>query len=136
MLNVLSLALVLAAPLIAVSASIIQKRDHAITYVNNCGSTLTPVYHAADGTTTHAATIGPGGQTGLTVAEGQAAWRTYAQTGTCTEPDGVGCTLLECSFDNAAFRQCDISRIDGFNVGITFSFSDPGCAGNQCLTNT
>ncbi|KZV97552.1 hypothetical protein EXIGLDRAFT_764344 [Exidia glandulosa HHB12029] len=133
MCNFFRFVLVLATPVVA--ASTIRKRDHAITYVNHCGSRLTPVFDAG-GKTTHAAAIGPGSSTRLTVAEGKAGWRSYAQTGGCIEPDGGNCTLLECSFDNPAFRQCDISRVDGFNVGITFTFSDPGCAGNHCLSKT
>ncbi|KAJ7083280.1 hypothetical protein C8R43DRAFT_1052160 [Mycena crocata] len=120
----------------AASLAVVASADHLVTFRNTCGRSITPVYHTGDGTTRTLATIGNGGSTSTVVPEGQAAWRAFGQTGTCSMPDGAGCLLLECSFDNPNFRQCNLSRVDGFNVGMTFSFSDGGCAGNNCLTNT
>ncbi|KZV86622.1 hypothetical protein EXIGLDRAFT_840610 [Exidia glandulosa HHB12029] len=125
------------APAVLANPAPLQKRDHLITFKNRCGSkTITPAFHAADGTSRYMAALGPGGSTTTTVLEAKAAWRVFGQTGQCSYPDGAGCTLLECSFDNAAFRQCNLSRVDGFNVGIEFSWSDSSCAGNYCLHNT
>jgi hypothetical protein len=44
-------------------------------------------------------------------------------------------TLLECDFSNPSYRQCDLSRIDGFNVGMSFSFDSGSCGGNSCSNN-
>ncbi|KAJ7203960.1 hypothetical protein C8J57DRAFT_1379889 [Mycena rebaudengoi] len=125
------LSIVAAASLAAVTSA-----DHLVMVKNTCGSkTITPIFHAGTVTKTMAA-IGNGGVTSIVVPEAQLSWRIFGQTGTCGFPDGGGCTLLECSFDNPSFRQCNLSRVDGFNVGMTFSFSDGSCAGNNCLTNT
>ncbi|KAJ6574227.1 hypothetical protein B0H19DRAFT_1230279 [Mycena capillaripes] len=120
----------------AASIAAVASADHLVTVKNRCASkTITPIFHAGTVTTTMAA-IGNGGVTSIVVAEAQLSWRIFGQTGTCALPDGGGCTLLECSFDNPSFRQCNVSRVDGFNVGMEFSWSDGGCAGNNCLQST
>ncbi|KAJ7082820.1 hypothetical protein C8R43DRAFT_322754 [Mycena crocata] len=119
----------------AASLAVVASANHLITFRNTCNRNITPIYHD-NGNTRTLATIGNGGVTTTVVGETQGAWRAYGQTGSCAFPDGGGCLLLECSFDNANFRQCNLSRVDGFNVGMSFSFSDGGCGGNNCLTNT
>ncbi|KAJ7449231.1 hypothetical protein FB451DRAFT_1287872 [Mycena latifolia] len=120
-----------------VALAAVANADHLITFHNRCASkTITPAFHAADGTSRYMPAIGNGGTTTTTVAEAKAAWRMFGQTGSCSYPDGVGCTLLECSFDNPSFRQCNLSRVSGWNVGMEFSFTDGGCSGNYCLHPT
>ncbi|KAJ6574176.1 hypothetical protein B0H19DRAFT_1253915 [Mycena capillaripes] len=139
----------------AASIAAVASADHLITVRNRCASkTITPIFHAGTVTTTMAA-IGNGGVTSTVVPEAQLSWRIFGQTGTCSLPDGkdmvvqqdgyisdissfigAGCTLLECSFDNSSFRQCNLSRVDDFNVGMEFSWSDGRCAGNNCLQST
>ncbi|KAJ6499522.1 hypothetical protein C8R47DRAFT_1110997 [Mycena vitilis] len=119
------------------AVAIVASADHLITFRNTCASqTITPAFHAADGTSRYMAAIANGGTTTTTVPEAQAAWRVFGQTGSCSYPDGDACTLLECSFDNASFRQCNLSRVSGYNVGMAFSWSDGSCSGNDCLQST
>ncbi|KAJ7890115.1 hypothetical protein B0H14DRAFT_2690604 [Mycena olivaceomarginata] len=118
----------------AASLAAIASADHLVTVKNTCASKrITPIFHAGTVTKTMSA-IGNGGVTSIVVPEAQLSWRIFGQTGTCGSFIGGGCTLLECS--NPSFRQCNLSRVDGFNVGMTFSFSDGSCAGNNCLTST
>ncbi|KAF7334461.1 hypothetical protein MVEN_02275600 [Mycena venus] len=120
----------------AASIAAVASADHLVTVKNRCASkTITPIFHAGTVTTTMAA-IGNGGVTSTVVPEAQLSWRIFGQTGTCGSFIGGGCTLLECSFDNPSFRQCNLSRVDGFNVGVEFSWSDGSCAGNNCLQST
>ncbi|KZV98585.1 hypothetical protein EXIGLDRAFT_763432 [Exidia glandulosa HHB12029] len=96
------------------------------------------MFHAGDGTTAAAGTINRGQASAIQIPENEGGYRVFAQTGGCRReqlPRWRGiyrCTLLECSDDNPNFRQCDISRIDGYNVGIVFSFTDGSCGGNSC----
>ncbi|KAH7096958.1 hypothetical protein BKA62DRAFT_774689 [Auriculariales sp. MPI-PUGE-AT-0066] len=117
------------------AAPSLGKRDHHITITNRCQSrSVTPVYHDVGGTSYNMQTLNPNESTETSVGESQLAWRIWGEDGKgCGWPDGGGCLLLECSFDNADFRQCNLSRVDGFNMGIEFGFDDPGCSGNQCL---
>jgi hypothetical protein len=55
----------------------------------------------------------------------------FGQTGQCSQPDGAGCTLLECDFSNPSFRQCNLSRVSGFNVPMGFSFDASNCGSNN-----
>jgi hypothetical protein len=57
--------------------------------------------------------------------------RVFGQTGSCSKPDGTGCTLLECDFSNPSFRQCNLSRVSGFNVPMGFSFDAGNCGSNN-----
>ncbi|KAF7335055.1 hypothetical protein MVEN_02256000 [Mycena venus] len=85
-------------PLVALAA--FASADHHITFHNRCASkTITPTFHAADGTTRSMHAIAKGQTTSTTVAEAKAAWRIFGQTGSCSHPDGGGCLLLECSFE-------------------------------------
>jgi hypothetical protein len=56
-----------------------------------------------------------------------------------TSDDGIFSTLLECDFSNPSFRQCNLSRVSGYNVGMSFSFDAGDCGGNSwcafCLTH-
>ncbi|KAH7098460.1 hypothetical protein BKA62DRAFT_832550 [Auriculariales sp. MPI-PUGE-AT-0066] len=127
------LILALASIGVVVATPSLSKRDHTVTVVNNCGRTITPVYHDP-GNSFNMTALGPGQSTATTVGEAQTAWRIWGEDGKgCGWPDGGGCTLLECSFDNPNFRQCNLSRVDGFNVGVTFTFNDASCGGNNCL---
>jgi hypothetical protein len=58
--------------------------------------------------------------------------RAFGQTGQCSQPDGTGCTLFECDFSTPNFRQCNLSRVSGFNIPMGFSFDDAACGGNFC----
>jgi hypothetical protein len=58
--------------------------------------------------------------------------RAFGQTGQCSQPDGAGCTLLECDFSTTNFRQCNLSRVSGYNIPMGFSFDDGSCGGNRC----
>jgi hypothetical protein len=40
-------------------------------------------------------------------------------------------TLLECDFSNPNFRQCNLSLVSGYNVGMSFSFDAGNCGGNS-----
>jgi hypothetical protein len=74
----------------------------------------------------------------------------FGQTGQCSQPDGAGwsvillyaahptlsddevcSTLLECDFSNPSYRQCNLSRVSGYNVGMGFSFDTSSCSGNS-----
>ncbi|KZV88958.1 hypothetical protein EXIGLDRAFT_161362 [Exidia glandulosa HHB12029] len=110
-----------------------EKRAHHIKFVNKCSKTIRPAFHAVDGTSRYMKALKKGQSTSTTIAEGKKAWRVFGQTGGCSYPDGNKCTLLECSFENAKFRQCNISRVSGYNVGMSFSWSDKKCKGNSCL---
>jgi hypothetical protein len=59
------------------------------------------------------------------------AGRAFGQTGKCSQPDGNGCTLLECDFSNPGFRQCNLSRVSGFNIPMGFQFNGAGCGGDR-----
>ncbi|KAJ7320809.1 hypothetical protein DFH08DRAFT_970528 [Mycena albidolilacea] len=128
---------------VATCFAAVTSADHLITFHNRCASkTITPAFHAADGTSRYMPAISNGGTTTTTVAEAKATWRIFGQTGTCGYPDGeytvvadASC-LSAASSSNPAFRQCNLSRVDGFNVGIEFAWSDASCAGNYCLHST
>ncbi|KAH7097581.1 hypothetical protein BKA62DRAFT_424101 [Auriculariales sp. MPI-PUGE-AT-0066] len=110
--------------------------SHKVTFYNKCKKhTVRPIYHDVSGKTVHLKALKYNQKTSMTVAEGQHAWRAYGQVGKqCLEPDGTRCTLLECSFENSAFRQCNISRVSGYNLGMKFSFGNKSCKGNYCLS--
>ncbi|CAE6349876.1 unnamed protein product [Rhizoctonia solani] len=46
--------------------------------------------------------------------------------------DCVGCTRLECDFSTSNFRNCNLSRVVGFHVGMNFSWTGGGCQGATC----
>jgi hypothetical protein len=58
------LQLVAAAAFVAVASA-----DHLITFHNTCARTITPAFHAGDGTSRYMPAIGNGGTTTTTVAE-------------------------------------------------------------------
>lgn len=39
-------------------------------------------------------------------------------------------TLVECDFSTTNFRQCNLSRVSGFNVPMGFQYDAPDCGGN------
>jgi hypothetical protein len=45
-------------------------------------------------------------------------------------------TLLECDFSNPSYRQCNLSRVSGYNVGMSFSFDTSSCSGNSCESSS
>ncbi|KAJ7872299.1 hypothetical protein B0H14DRAFT_3438982 [Mycena olivaceomarginata] len=121
---------------VATCFAAVASADHLITFHNRCASkTITPAFHAADGTSRYMPAIANGGTTTTTVAEAHGVSSARRERAVIPMASG-GCLLLECSFDNPAFRQCNLSRVDGFNVGIEFAWSDASCAGNYCLHST
>ncbi|KAJ7694812.1 hypothetical protein B0H17DRAFT_1198969 [Mycena rosella] len=125
----------------AAALAAVATPDHLVTFKNRCASqTITPAFHAADGTSRYMAAIGNGGTTTTTVAALLGVAHVWAdqvvQLSRWQIHYRAGCTLLECNFDNPSFGQCNLSRVSGFNVGMEFSWTDGGCSGNYCLHNT
>ncbi|KAJ6536089.1 hypothetical protein B0H19DRAFT_1270898 [Mycena capillaripes] len=131
-----------------VALAAVANADHHITFHNRCASrTITPTFHAADGTTRSMRAIAKGQTTSTTVAEAKAAWRIFGQTGSCSHPDGeyMNATTQQDGMPLTFFFQVadafcwsagNLSRVDGFNVGMEFSWSDHNCKGNFCLHPT
>jgi hypothetical protein len=124
-----------AAAVVALSASLTQvAADHQLSFKNNCGSTITPKWKNNGSGLSSGPTLGPGATGTGSVPETWSAGRIYGQNGACAEPDGTGCTLFECSFDNGGFNQCNLSLVSGFNVGMSFDWiGGSGCQpGKSC----
>lgn len=51
-------------------AGALLKRNHVLTFTNNCAQQITPMIHAADGSFVTLARLNKGGVTTTTVAEG------------------------------------------------------------------
>jgi hypothetical protein len=144
------IAALLAAP--SVLGATLGKRDHSIVFHNNCPNKITPMLHAVDGSFKALKELGHGESVSTSVPEGvrlaflplfaspeltRTQWhagRAFGQDGKCSKPDGDHCTLLECDFSNPGFRQCNLSRVSGYNIPMGFSFDAPGCGSNRCAS--
>jgi hypothetical protein len=96
-------------------------------------SPVTPMLTSHNGPFIQLRQLNAGGdsvQTG--VPDGWAAGRAFGQNGKCSQPDGTGCTLVECDFQTSDFRQCNISRVSGFNIPAAFAFENGSCGSNRC----
>jgi hypothetical protein len=111
--------------------------NHELRFKNNCSFNVTPKWKAGSGGLTSGANMSPGSTWSGSVPETWVAGRVYGQNGRCAEPDGAGCTLFECSFPNNGFNQCNISRVSGYNIGMSFSWiGGSGCQGGKNCNNS
>ncbi|TFL05109.1 hypothetical protein BDV98DRAFT_601529 [Pterulicium gracile] len=126
----------LTAGLVALTSVLPAVADHELRFKNNCGFNVTPKWKAGSGGLSSGPSMARGAQWSGWVPEYWVAGRVYGQNGACLEPDGARCTLFECTFNNIGYNQCNISRVSGYNIGMSFSWiGGSGCQGGKNCNN-
>ncbi|TFL02810.1 hypothetical protein BDV98DRAFT_564874 [Pterulicium gracile] len=111
---------------------------HEIRFRNNCNKNITPRWKAGSGATSTGKVMAAKTTWSTSVPEKWVAGRAWGNDGKCNNADGAGCTLFECTFSNVGYNQCNISRVSGYNVGMSFSWINPGAGcqgGKKCSTS-
>ncbi|KAG9123702.1 hypothetical protein FRC07_014231 [Ceratobasidium sp. 392] len=109
--------------------------NHAISMTNNCGVSVRPIIkNTANGVSFTGPWLAKGQSASSSVPENWASGIVVPQTNANQGNDCAGCTRLECDFanSNASWHCCNLSRVAGFNVGMSFSWTGGGCTGATC----
>ncbi|KAG9123703.1 hypothetical protein FRC07_014232 [Ceratobasidium sp. 392] len=129
--------------------------NHAVSFTNNCGSSIRPIIkNTANGVTYTGPWLAKGQGASSSVAENVSTplylpscailmelrniqWPSgiiVGQTNANQGNDCAGCTRLECDFANSnpSWHCCNLSRVAGFHVGMSFSWTGGGCTGATC----
>ncbi|QRV82630.1 hypothetical protein RhiJN_10645 [Ceratobasidium sp. AG-Ba] len=109
--------------------------NHAVSFTNNCGSSIRPIIkNTANGVTYTGPWLAKGQGSSSSVAENWPSGIIVGQTNANQGNDCIGCTRLECDFANSnpSWHCCNLSRVAGFHVGMSFSWTGGGCQGATC----
>ncbi|KAF8756088.1 structural constituent of cell wall [Rhizoctonia solani] len=112
-------------------AAVTVSANHAVSFTNNCGSSIRPIIkNTANGVTYTGPWLSKGQGSSSSWPSGIIVGQTNANQGN----DCVGCTRLECDFANSnpSFHCCQLSREAGFHIGMSFSWTEGGCKGDIC----
>ncbi|GAB1522492.1 hypothetical protein RhiTH_005612 [Rhizoctonia solani] len=116
-------------------AAVTVSANHAVSFTNNCGSSIRPIIkNTANGVTYTGPWLSKGQGSSSSVAENWPSGIIVGQTNANQGNDCVGCTRLECDFANSnpSWHCCNLSRVAGFHVGMSFSWTGGGCKGATC----
>ncbi|KAG8738066.1 hypothetical protein FRC10_007311 [Ceratobasidium sp. 414] len=125
--------------------------NHAVSFTNNCGAYVSPhspghhaeptpssirpiIKNTANGVTYTGPWLAKGQGASSSVTENWPSGIIVGQTNANQGVDCAGCTRLECDFANAnpSWHCCNLSRVAGFHVGMSFSWTGGGCTGATC----
>ncbi|GAB1518203.1 hypothetical protein RhiTH_001262 [Rhizoctonia solani] len=114
-------------------AAVTLSADHAVTFTNNYGLGVRPIIkNTADGVTYTRPWLGGGQSWFSSIAENWPSGIMVGQTNEKQGADCVGCTRLECDFSTSNFRNCNLLRVAGFHIRMSFSWTAGGYTGATC----
>ncbi|KAH7335932.1 thaumatin [Rhizoctonia solani] len=116
-------------------AAVTVSANHAVSFTNNCGSNVRPIIkNTANGVSYTGPWLSKGQSSSSSIAENWPSGIMVGQTNANQGVDCIGCTRLECDFANAnpSWHCCNLSRVAGFHVGMSFSWTGGGCQGATC----
>ncbi|CCO31260.1 hypothetical protein BN14_05298 [Rhizoctonia solani AG-1 IB] len=113
-------------------AALTVSANHAVSFTNNCGVNVRPIIkNTANGVSYTGPWLSKGQSSSSSIAENASPPSYCLWTNANQGNDCIGCTRLECDFANANanWRCCNLSRVAGFHVGMSFSWTGGGCQG-------
>ncbi|KAF8705319.1 structural constituent of cell wall, partial [Rhizoctonia solani] len=114
-------------------AAVTLSADHAVTFTNNYGLGVRPIIkNTADGATRTRPRLGRDQSWLSSIAENWLSGIMVEQANEKQDTDCVSCSRVECDFPTSNFRNCNLLRVAGFHVRMSFSWTAGGCTGATC----